>query len=281
MKYHYDLARAEPIIRDYVVGGTSDILKGAPVGREGTITTDDNRFGLQNADGDVLDAVIGVTNELYDYDAHYSGLTGTTVSGTEPSTGVSNYIKVIINPMAVWITEYSQNATDDTVNTAASSTGKDVTATFTTDREGDWVYVTDVGSTAGGAGNLFQIGLSNSTTSVTAASGYDDNMAGTNTSDTFIVLEKEFCGDAAGGSIDLSEVSTILGTQIWGTPATGAGAAIVLANYIKDKNTPMEPLKVERNSGQTYDAATAHLYGDLYFLEHLLLGSGGTFPTVA
>lgn len=281
MKYHYDLARAEPIIRDYVVGGTSNILKGAVVGREGAITTDDNRFGLQNADGDVLDCVVGVTNELYTYASHYSGLVGTTVAATEPSTGVSNYIKVIINPMAVWLAEYSQHADDDTVNTAADAAGNDVTATFTTDREGDWIYVTDVGSSTGGAGNLFQIGLSNSTTSVTACSSYAANLKGTNTSDTFIVLEKEFCGDAAGGSIDLSEATTEAGTKIWGTPATGAGAAIVLANYIQDRNTPMEPLKVERNSGQNYDAATAHVFGDLYLMEHILLGSGGTWPTVA
>lgn len=289
MKYHYDLARAEPIIRDYVVTGTSDILKGAVVGREGAITTDDNRFGLQNADANVLDCLIGVTNELYDADQHLVGVNqpgGPLYSGTnaqtEPSTGVSNYIKVIINPMAVWLAEYSQEAANDDVNTSADSSGKVLTATFTTDREGDWCYVTDTGSSIGGAGNLFQIGLSNTTTSVTAVTDYDDYLAGTNTSDTFITMQAPFTAIAAGGSIDLSEATADNGAAIKGIGATGAGAAVTLANFIKDKSTPMEPLKVERNSGKTYDAASAHLYADLYFMEHILLGSSaGAFPTIA
>ena len=282
MKWHYDLITGgEPILRDYVVGNTSDILKGAVVAREGGVDTALNRFCLQNADADVLDCIVGVTNEFYDYSVHYSGLSGTTNAATAAQTGVSNYIKVIINPLAVWLAEWSLHADDDYANTVASATGKVVTVTATTDREGDWCYVTNNGSTTGGAGNLFQIGASTDTTSVTACTSYDDYLAGTNTSDTVIFLNAPWTATAAGGSIDLSAATTVAGTQLKGNPETGAGALVVLQNYIKDKATPMEPLKVERNSGRNYDADTAHLYADAFLMEHMLLGNGGAWPTVA
>jgi hypothetical protein len=290
MIFHYDLAQAEPIIRDYVVVGTSDILRGAVVARDGAITTALNRFGLQNAAAAVIDDVVGVAAELYDYSAHYSGVdqpqVGQLGSGTNAATavatGVSNYMKVIINPLAVWLCEYSQQAADDTVNTAASTGGKVTTATFTTDREGDWIYVTNVGSTAGGAGNLSQIGASTSTTSVTACTSYDDNMATTNTSDTFIVISKPFQPLVAGGSLDLSAASSVAGAQIIGSATSGTGAILPIENYISDKNTPIQPLRVERHSGITYDAATAHLYADAFLLDHILLGGGiATAPQIA
>ena len=280
MRFHYDLCQAEPIIRDYVVAGSSDIENGAVVALEGAITTDDNRFGLQNVNGATLDNVVGVSNEMYDVSASYSGLdqpdgplgTG-TVAQTEPSTGVSNYMKVIINPMAVWLAEYSQNAADDTTNTSASADGKDITATFTTGREGDWIYVTDTGSSTGGAGNIAKIGVSNSTTSVTMCTSYDDNLNAVTTSDTFVVITNPYTALAAGGSLDLSAVSGQAGTMLKGVAATGAGAAIVLQSYISDKSTPMEPLKVERHSGRVMDAASTHIYSDIQLSDHLLLGA--------
>ena len=271
MKFHYDLTQAEPVIRDYAVGGTSDILEGAVVALEGAITTDDNRFALQNANAAEMSNVVGVTNEFYDYSAHLSN-TGSNAA-TEPSTGVTNYAKVIINPMAIWLAEYSQEAANDTVNTSASSDGKDITATFTTDREGDWIYVTDVGSTTSGAGNLSQIGLSNSTTSVTMCTGYDDGLNAVSTSDTFIVVTNPYTALTAGGSLDLSAATNDAGAALKGAAATGNGAVVVLQNFVQDKSTPMEPLKVERHSGRVMDAATCKLSADIQFSDHLLLGA--------
>jgi len=280
VKFHYDLSNAEPIIRDEVVSGTSDILRGAVVSREGAITSTGNRFGLQNTNPATLDNVVGVAAEFYDYSVHFSGVdnpsenglgTGTNAA-TAAATGVSNYVKMIINPLAVWLAEYSQHADDDTVNTAADTTGKVTTATFTTDREGDWIYVTDVGSTTGGAGNLSQIGASTSTTSVTACTSYDDNMAGTNTSDTFIVISNAYTCLAAGGSLDLSAASGNVGTHLKGVAATGTGAILVLQNFISDGANPPAPLKVERHSGNTFAAATTKLYADIQLMDHLLLG---------
>lgn len=271
MRWSYDITQAEPVIRDLPVGGASDILMGAVVAREGAITTALNRFCCQAATASVIDDVVGVTNEFYDYSAHISN-TGSN-GATAAATGVTNYIKVIINPTAVWLAEYSQHADDDTVNTSASSTGKTVTATFTTDREGDWIYFTGSGSTAGGAGNLFQIGASNSTTDVTACTSFDDNLKAINTSDTFICIQAPYWGAlAAGGSLDLSAATGYAGKAIKGAATAGTGAMMVIQNYIVDKGNPMESLRVERHSGKNFDYATARLFADVYLLDHLMNG---------
>lgn len=271
MKFHWDLTQAEPIIRDCPVAGTSDILRGAAVALEGAITTAENRWALTNANPAEMSNVVGVSNELYDYSVHINNI-GTNAASAA-ATGICNYIKVCINPTAIYLAEWSQHADNDTVNTAASSTGKIITATFTTDREGDWVYVTNVGSQTGGKGNLFMIGLSTSTTSVDAATLFDDYLKPVNTADTFIVVYNPYSALAAGGSIDLSAATTDAGTTLKGAAATGAGALVVLQSYVTDKATPMEVLRVERHSGKNYDSATCKLFSDVQFSDHLLLGA--------
>jgi hypothetical protein len=276
MIFHYDLSQAEPIVRDMPVYGTSDILRGALLSREGAISTAENNFGLQLCSATVMDDVVGVAEEFYDYDKHINnaGVNGVTAV----ATGVTNYIKVIINPMAVYLAEWSQAAANDVVNTVASSTGKTTTGTFTSpgdDVEGDWVYYTNVGSTAGGAGNLYQIGAA-STTEWTATTSFDDDMKATTTSDTYIKLLHPVFATVAGGSMSLSAAAGEINTHVLGNDVVGddTGPAIVLQNYVTDKAHSLEPLRVERHSGKNFDAATCHLYCDFYPLDHLLRTSG-------
>ena len=280
MKWHYDLTGAEPILRDMPVYATSDILKGSALSRKGAISTEQNHSSFQLADPGVLDEVVGITNELYDYSAHLSGINKNEANGvTAIATGVQNYVKCIINPMVAWMTEWSQHADNDSVNTAADTTGKTITGTFSSpgdDRGGDWVYITDTGSAIGGKGNLFQIGAS-STTVYTAVTSYDDNLAGNNTSDTYIVMNMPYTSLVVGGSIDLSAASGEAGIKMKGNDLTGVdtGLAIVLQNYITDVSTPITPLHAQTCSGRTYDAATATLWGDLYLTGHTLLAGPG------
>lgn len=294
MKFHYDLCQAEPILRDlpvYSVGTTAanDIPKGCAVSRIGAISTAINHMFIQRADAAVLDEVVGVSNELYDTSAHGAGIKRDKTNGISATgTGNTNYIKCIINPMAVYMCEWSQEGADDTANGAADSTGKTLTGTFTSpgdDREGDWAYITNVGSTTGGAGNLFQIGAG-STTVYTAITDYDNSLAGNTTSDTFIVMNTPYTGLVVGGSIDMTAVAGVEGTKMKGNDLTGVdtGLAIVLQNYITDKNTPITVLRADVTSGNTYDAATATLWGDLFHTGHMLLcGPGVTgsgMPTI-
>ena len=276
MIFHYDLSQAEPIIRDLPVYGTSDILLGAVVSREGAITTAENNMGFQNASATAIDDVVGVAAELYDYSAHISN-TGANAA-TAAATGITNYIKVIINPLAIWLAEWSQAAANDTVNTAADSTGKTVTGTFTSpgdDVEGDWVYISNLGSTTGGAGNLFQIGAA-STTVWTATTSFDDNLKANNTSDTYIKILHPYFATVAGGSMSLSAASGEVGTHLLGNDIVGddTGPIMSLQTYITDKAHSLEPLRVEQHSGKNFDAATCHIYSDVMLLDHLLLNAG-------
>jgi hypothetical protein len=264
MIFHYDLCQAEPIIRDYPVYDTSTINYGEALAMEGAITTAANRMFLQSANAAVLDNIVGVAQETV------------TASTSAASTGVTCYAKVLINPTAIYLCEYSQHGDDDTVNNAADTAGNDTTATFTTDREGDWIYVTDEGSTIGGAGNLYQIGLSNDTTSVTACTSYDDYLKATNTSDTFIVITNPFSALAVTGHTDLSAATGYSGRAIKGVAATGAGALMILLNYIQTPSLEMQPLRVEQHSGKNFNAGVGvHLYADVQFMSHLLMGGTG------
>lgn len=275
MIWNYDLSNAEPIVRDLPVCGTTDILRGAVVGRVGAVTTAENRYAFQNAVATTLADVVGVADEMYDYSAHISN--NGTNAATAAATGITNYIKVIINPLAVWLAEYSQHADDDTaVAGAASSAGIIFTGTCTApgdNAEGNWVYITSNGGTTGGAGNLFQIGLS-STTVLTACTDYDTYMKSLLTTDTAIILHMPYVAQVVGGSINMSAVAGRLGTMIKGGALAGTdtGAIITLQNYITDKGTPLQPLRVEQHSGKNYDSSTCHLFADIFFMDHLLLG---------
>jgi hypothetical protein len=253
MRYTYSMDGSEPIVRDYPVYGT--VVKGQVLAVEGAITTAVNRFALQAAAVATVDNVVGVAQE---------SVTATT---TAAATGVTVYGKVIINPYAIYSAEYSQLAADDTVNTSADTTGKVTTATFTTDREGDWIYVTAVGSTTDGVGNLSQIGASTSTTSVTAVTGYDDYLNGTSTSDTFICITNPFTALAAAGSINLAaDIASLSGVA-----AAGTGAVLVLQNYITSPTVPLEPLKVARHSGRVFPEA--RFFADVWFSDHIMGGA--------
>lgn len=277
MIWHYDLTNAEPIIRDVPVCGSTDILRGAAIGRIGAVTTGLNRYAYQNIVATTLADMMGVSDELYDYSEHISN-SGSNAATSE-ATGVTNYIKAVINPMAVWLAEYSQHADDDTAaNGAASSAGIIWTGTMTApgdNAEGNWVYVTGTGSTTGGAGNLFQIGAS-TTTVYTACTSYDTYMKASTTSDTCIILHMPYGCQVVGGSINLSAVAGRIGTMVKGGALAGTdvGAAITLQNYIMDKGTSLQPLRVEQHSGKNFDYATCRLYADLFFLDHLCLGGG-------
>lgn len=264
LQWHYDVTGAEPIIRDTRVYNVGALLKGTAMA-SGPVATAENTGCAIVADSDVLSNIIGVLNE---------DLTAAQALSVV-ATGVDKYAKIIINPFAVWLAQYSTHADDDSANTSASSSGKVLTATMVTDHERGWAYVTSTGSTAGGFGNLFQIGAATSTTSITAATDYDNNLLAVTTSDTFIVMHAPYGSDVAGQGIDLSEATGQVSMQLAGYNATaGAGSGLVIENYITSKNRPMEPLVASRHSGYNYAAENPTFYGDLMFTEHLLCAGG-------
>lgn len=256
MKFHYDLANAEPIIRDTrVYDAAGGVAEGTAMAH-GAVATAENCGVAIIADPIVCSNIVGVIQE--------------TLTAAEAlsvvATGVDKYAKILINPLAVWLIEYSQLAADDTVT--STTTPKTLTGTSITDHERGWAYVTNVGSTLGGYGNLFQIGASTGTTAIVAATSFDDNMTATNNNDTFIVLPAPYSADVAGGGIDLAAASKNLS----GYAGTGAGAIVVLENYITSPFRPMEKLEAAKHSGYNYKNEAPLFYADIMFPEHLLLG---------
>ncbi len=261
MKWHYDVSGAEPILRDTRIYNSGALLKGTAMA-SGPVATAENTGCAIVADSDVLSNIIGVLQE----DVSAANALGVV------ATGVDKYAKLIINPLAVWLIPYSTHADDDEVTT--TTTAKILTQTMVTDHERGWAYVTSTGSSAGGFGNLFQIGASGTTATITAATSYDDNMTATLANvDTFFVMLAPYSADVAGGSVDLSEASGQVSMQLKGYETTAAaGAGLVIENYITSKNRPMEPLVCAKHSGYNYSDENPKFYADLMFSEHVLLG---------
>ena len=267
MRFHYDTTGAEPILRDIRVYNSGALLKGT-VMAAGPVATAENCGAMIVADSNVLSNIIGLLNE------DVSSADALSVV----ATGVDKYAKAIINPFAIYLAKYSTHADDDEVTT--TTTPKVLTQTMITDHERGWAYVTNAGSSAGGFGNLFQIGASGTTATITAATDYDEDMKNTLANvDTFIVMPAPYTADVAGYGIDLSEASGQVSMQLAGYETTaGAGAAIILENYITSKNRPMEPLVCAKHSGYNYADEDPKFYGDVWFPEHLL-ATGGTACT--
>lgn len=261
MQWHYDVTGAEPILRDIRVYNVGALNKGT-VMASGPVATAENCGAAIKANAAVLSNIIGVLNE---------DLTAAQALSVV-ATGVDKYGKLIINPFAVYLAKYSKLAADDLAITAADATGKTITAAaFVTDHERSWAYITNVGGTANGFGNLFQVGAVTGTTVLTAATSFDDNLAGNAIGDTVIVTHADYGADVAGGSVNLATNCEDLQGY---TGAAAAGAGMVLDVYISSKNRPMEPLVCARHSGSNYKNEDPDFYGDVMFSEHLLAAGG-------
>ena len=257
LKWHYDVTGAEPIVRDLRIYNSGALLAGTAMAY-GPVATAENTGCAIVADSNVLSNIIGVLNQ----DVASADALGVV------ATGVDKYAKIIINPFAVYLGKYSTHIDDDVPTTAADSSGKSATVTQVTDHERAWVYNKT-------NGNLFQVGATTSTTVLTAATSYDDNLSATGSGDLMMVLPCPYSADKAGGSIDLSEASGQVSMQLAGYNATaGAGSGIILENYITSSSRPMEPLVCAKHSGYEYSSEAPEFYGDVMFSEHLLAAGG-------
>jgi len=258
MKFRYDLTGAEPIIRDMRVYHSTGITNGTPM-VSGVNATAELCGTASPAVATTVQAVIGVIQET---------LTAAQALSVV-AEGVDMYAKVCINPLAIYRAKYSQAAADDTVT--STETANTLTGTSVTHHERGWAYVTNVGSTTGGYGNLFQIGSSTGTTAIVGATTYPATVA-TNTSDTFIVLPAPFSADVEGGGIDLA--TNLI--DLSGYAGTGAGGIMIVENYIDSKQHAMEILRADKHSGNNYSDLAPKFYADLHLSDNVFLSGGET-----
>ena len=253
MRFSYDLAQASPVIKDMLVYDAGAMTAGEAVSA-GAVAATNGVGGVISADVDTLIDMVGVLVEA------------PANSVSVVTTGVNYYAKGIINPLAVYRAEY--DTTNAGTNTAADSTGHDITDTgIDAYQSGGWTYVNGP-TTDTGYGNLMRVGAATSTTALLGVTGadYDDELKATTTSSTYILIRRLFQGGVTLGCIDLYTGAAKIDGSIDST-----GDAIALENYINHKRFGMEPLRTSKHSGKNVQGAT--FYSDIYFTDHLLRGA--------
>lgn len=262
-QWHYDVTGAEPILRDIPVYAAAALAKGQ-VMCSGPVATEVNDGRAIAADDDVLSNIIGVLNE---------DVTAANALAVL-ATGVENFAKIIINPFAVWLTKYDTSATYAITETAGSATGLVLTAADLGDNNqaGFWGYV----RSGTGAGNLICGASPTAATSMNACSTLQGTLKSVAIGDTFCQLYPRYTATVVGGNVDLASTAAA-GSLLKPQNATsGAGAALVLENYVQTDNRPMEMLKISRHNGINLASENnVQFYGDVFFAEHLL-SAGGT-----
>ena len=277
-KWHYDLTGAEPIIRDVPMFDAANI--------------DNGEFIMQNAATDrkqefitgFVDSAacmvngLGISVEGINTDGSQGGSDGggvnfnlprlkpfdTQASIACPTATGQRWGKAIINPFAVYLTEYSQAAADDEV--ATTNEVADTTITMTAieqDLSGGWLYSTHLSPIAAERGQLRYISAdaANTLTYLTAAT----YTAASTTLIKILPINHEL--------VDLTADGKKIATDL---PASPVVALKVLQNYISDGTGfaggkgrgSLDVLREKLHDTTKVYASGTKFYADLILLSH-------------
>jgi len=230
MKWAYDLSGAEGIIRDIpVYGNAAAIISGAGVMRGATPGTNQG-FAIL-ATGACAD-FWGVLQELH---AAVAAGADSKQDGT-----AYTYRKAIINPFAVWRTEYDST---DTMAVASTSTTTVTVTSLEDDIDGGWLLGND------GQLQYLVASASGSATSKTASAWTSANT----------VLKILPVNHQLG---KLNATGDKLGTDA----AAGSAVITVVENYLKARGIPLQKLNPTKHSGLTLTSPVC--YSDIVFRNH-------------
>jgi len=245
-KFHYDLTGAEPIVRDMSVYDAATLVKGEFVVKDST-DPDDNFRLVSSEVMSNLTLAAGIMNEtlttvsLADIgDTTTTAATSTTAAissvaasgATTAYSGFTRYGKVIINPFAVYLTEYSQAAADDLALTQAWNSTTLTLASLEDSCDGGWFLGASASTTSGFAGQLRHndraaSGSATVSAAPTVAGAVGDTLV------KIIPVNKIL--------LDLNDAATMIQSQ---AAVASESAATIVENYISAKDRPLEPLKV-------------------------------------
>lgn len=230
MKFHYDLAGSEQIVKDMIVyANGAQMSEGALLARGATPGTNQG-FAILAPTG--LAAVLGVLKELL-LDPGSAG-DDTTQAGT-----IVTYRKVMVNPFAVMLAAWATGAI-----AIASVSGTTVTITsLEDDIDGGWLLGSD------GQLQYLTASVAGSCTTKTAT-GWT----------SAITVQK---------ITPLFHATTTLSsdaTQLNQAAAVGTGKARIVENYIKANGLPFQKLDPTKHSGLTLTSPVA--YSDVIFTDH-------------
>ncbi len=275
-KFHYDLTGAEPIVRDIAVYAAANVRQGEFMIKDATDPADNHR-AIGGA-ASLVD-VIGIMNEsisttaVADYGDFITTAATSTTAGissiaaggaTVSYSGGNRYGKVIINPLAVYLTEYSQAAADDVALTQAWSTTTLTLTNLEDNWDGGWVLAADASTTAKFKGQLRHVTAAAAGNCTLNAA---PTVAGAATVDTIVKI-------LPVNKILLDLDST--GRYIQSHAAVDTLTAMIVENYITAVDRPLEPLKP---GAHAYDKAAsaialnlgsgAQAYADVLCYDHL------------
>lgn len=240
--WRYDLAGAEPIIRDvpvYDASSTAAFSLGEMLVQGGTDPDSNADCGVAfvTGYGSTSHRMLGITQELL---ANGS----TAYNGAFPLT---QYIKAIINPFAIYLLEYDQTS----VLTATSTSSTTITiGSFEDDLAGGWLF-SITGSPTGNSKVLRML---------TADGTISTAMPATDTGSTFIKILP-----VNHALTQFNAVATALGT----TAAAGGGLQMrVVENYINSDEFPMAPLRLATHGGKGV-LSNAKFYSEIVIIDHI------------
>ena len=274
-KFHYDITGAEPIVRDCPVYDAATLVKGEFVIKDATNAADNHR--LITGAASLVDAV-GIMNETLaltdsaDYGDFVTTAKTTTADAissvaaggaTTAYSGGNRYGKVIINPFAVYLTEYSQAAADDVALTQAWSTTTLTIGSLEDNWDGGWVLGANQSATSNFEGQLRHV-------TAAAAGSCTLNAAPTVAGTTDDMIIKILPVNKI--LLDLNAGATAIASNA----AVDTFTAVIVENYITSPNKPLEPL---RSGAHAYDISASAIslnlgssvkaYADVLLYDHL------------
>lgn len=262
-KYHYDLTGAEPIIRDVPVYDAATLVNGEFIMLDPAAASDSQYITGYTSDNTEMIDGLGIMNETLSLisKADHGDFISTAATTTEAAissvastvaTG-SRYGKAIINPFAVYQTEYSQADANTMVCPVEAAQTAWTPAAAEDNIDGGWVYTTyKSGNTNGGS--LRYIYVNDGT-------DYTVTALTTDATDDYVKVLP-----IAARLSDLDATATSL--MNLGVVGTGVSMCVV-ENYIGGGGRPQEPLRMQVHDNLDDLGSTTKLYADLICINHL------------
>lgn len=246
MRHHYNLIANDsgPVIRDCPVYDASSITKGEIL----TYGADERGGVLISGAPTTCADIVGVAAETK------------VASTTVITSGTLVYAKVILNPDAIYLTQWDPTAD---CATASATTAAITTAACDDDLDGSWVYLND----GTGIGQLGYVGAADTTVltlDTTTAFGVRPD-----STTTFLLIRRPW--KRANSTLqDLDSTGVMLKSALSG----GGGYNLILENYIEATTIPFGPLRPRQHHALAgLNNASVKFYSDLYLIDNILLGT--------
>lgn len=261
-KWHYDLTGAEMIIREVQMYDATDINVGEFIMQHATAANKQTFItGYVDSSACMVNG-LGISLENITTGGTQGGMLQTkdpydtaASIATTVATG-ARFGKAIINPFAVYLTEYSQAAADDELVVGAGAAAS-TTVTITSledDIDGGWIYFSYLSGVQSSKGQLRYLAAAagGSVTTLTAAT--------CTTAENYIKILP-----SNHELVDLDTTSRYITTDAAASPVV---CLKVVQNYITPNGGALEVLRPKLHDSTVQWDSTTKFYADLVLLDH-------------